>query len=102
MHLCWVGNVYILILVLVGTPWLKASPSFQVNRIHTLEQLASNSHDALGVPDFHDATKSGRPYLSLETCLLSETPGNFFSCKSQHLSKLGSYHPDETINNEVT
>lgn len=48
MHLWWVGNVYILILALVESPWLKASPIFQVNGIHHREQLASNCHDALG------------------------------------------------------
>lgn len=77
MHLWWVGNVDILILLLVGRPGLKASPIFQVNRIHTWEQLASNYHDALGVSDLYDTTKSGRPWLSSATCLLSESPGNF-------------------------
>lgn len=76
MHLWWVGHVDILTLVLVGRPGLKASPIFQVNRIHAREQLASNYHDALGVSDLHDTTKSGRPCLSSEMCLLSESPGN--------------------------
>lgn len=89
MHLWWVGNVYILILVLVESPWLKASPIFQVNRIHSWEQLASNSHDTLGVPDLHDVTKSGRPCLSLETCLISESPGKFLVANHSISQSLG-------------
>lgn len=95
IHLWWIGNVYTLILVLFNRKSLtQGQPHFSGEQsTQTMEQLASSPHDATGVSDLqwcHQEWKTlSFSYLRI--------PWAIFSCKSQHLSKLGSYHPTETI-----